>query len=284
MTDLVTYRQFYGDEIAAIANVLTPALVQALATVPRERFLPPGPWLVRGEQDMRGPRQTPNADPRHVYHNYSIAIDLTRQLFNGAPGVVVPLLDAVTLRSGARVLHVGAGLGYYTALIAHVCGPTGRVLALEVDAALATQARANLADTTSVEVRHEDGTARLGESFDAIFVSAGVTHPQEAWLDALAPDGRLLMPLTATMPAMGTIGKGFMTLVTRTSESSFTARALSMTAIYSGIGLRDEALNAQLGQAMARSPFPPFTRLRRDRHDTAASCWLHSDNVCLTSA
>jgi protein-L-isoaspartate(D-aspartate) O-methyltransferase len=258
-------------------------LVDALATVPRERFLPPGPWLVRSESDTRGLRQTKDADPRRVYHNYSIAIDPARQLFNGAPGAVVPSIDALELKPGARVLHVGAGLGYYSALMAHVVGSNGHVLALEVDEMLASSARANLASTPAIEVRHDNGTAPLNDSFDAIFVSAGVTHPQPVWLDALAQGGRMMLPLTATMPALGPLGKGFMTLVTKTSSDRFDARALSMTMVYSGVELRDEALNAALGRAMMRSPFPAFTRLRRDPHDAGPSCWLHGPGFCLAS-
>lgn len=110
MTDLAMCRRAYADEIDALCKVKTRTLVDALASVPREQFLPPGPWSVRGDKDLAGARQTPDADPRHVYHNHSIAIDAGRQLFNGAPGVVVPLIDALALNAGGRVLHIGAGL------------------------------------------------------------------------------------------------------------------------------------------------------------------------------
>src|SRR5512138_2464978 len=132
--DLAVRRQLFAEDLQAICNLSTPALVDALAHVPREAFLGPGPWLVMGEGDIgAGPRPTPDADARHVYHNYSIAIDPARQLFNGAPGVVGVSIDALGLRSGARVMHVGAGWGYYTAVLAHCVGPAGRVLALEAD-------------------------------------------------------------------------------------------------------------------------------------------------------
>ena len=282
MIDLDLYRQFYTEEIDALANLKTERLVDALASVPRERFLPPGPWLVRGEHDTRGPRQTKDDDPRRVYHNYSIAIDPARQLFNGAPGTVVPSIDALELNVGNRVLHVGAGLGYYSALMAHVVASTGRVLALEVDQELASSAQANLSSVPAIEVRHDNGVTPLSDSFDAILVSAGVTHPQPMWLDALAEGGRMMLPLTATMPALGPLGKGFMTLVTKMSSERFDARAVSMTMIYSAVDLRDDTLNAALGQAMMRTSFPVFTRLRRDAHDKGSSCWLHANGMCLS--
>jgi len=54
-----------------------------------------------------------------------------------------------------------------------------------------------------------------------------------------------------------------------------------MVMIYSAIGLRDDTINAQLGQAFMRSPVPAFTRLRRDRHDAGPGCWLHASAFCL---
>ena len=283
MTDLAMSRQVYADEIDALCKLQTRALVDALATVPRERFLPPGPWFVRGERDFGGPRQTTDADPRHVYQNHSIAIDPVRQLFNGAPGFLLSMIDALAIAPGSRVLHLGVGTGYYTALMAHVGGGRGRVVAIEVDAGLAQQATDNLAAMPWVEVRHGDGTAALDEPFDAILINAGVTHPQDTWLDALSANGRLILPLTATMPQLGPLGKGFMTIVTKAADGSLAARPLSIVMIYSAIGLRDETINAQIGQAFMRSPVPTFTRLRRDRHDAGSGCWLHAETFCLAT-
>src|SRR5713101_8704608 len=129
MGDLALQRRFYAEELMATGNLKTRALVEALAAIERERFLPAGPWLVRAEGDWGGPpRQTPDADPRHVYHNLAIGIDPTRQLFNGGPGAVTTAIDALRLEPDQRVLHVGAGLGYYTAIMATIVGPKGRVV------------------------------------------------------------------------------------------------------------------------------------------------------------
>src|SRR3954463_7476676 len=108
-------RRFYAEEIQMAANLRTGAVVEAFAAVPRERFLPPGPWTVKSEADLQGaPRQTPDADPRHVYHNIGMAIDPARMLFNGAPGLLGMAIDALTPAAGDRILHLGTGLGYYT--------------------------------------------------------------------------------------------------------------------------------------------------------------------------
>jgi protein-L-isoaspartate(D-aspartate) O-methyltransferase len=292
--DLALRRQFFAEDIQAVCNLTTPLLVEALASVPREAFLRPGPWLVMGEGDFAsGPRQTPDADAKHLYHNLSIAIDAARQIFNGAPGVVSLCIEALGLRPGARVLHVGSGWGYYSAVLAHCVGPTGRVVALEVDEAMAAQARENLAPYPCVEVRHDDGSHAFGEAFDAVLFSTGVTHLRETWLDALAPGGRMAVPLTASfgpaaslpsgMPA-GNIGKGPVVAIGRSEDgATFTARVATFIAIYSAIGLRQESMNAQLGAALKKNPFPRLKRLRRDDHAIEPSCWLHGEGWCLTS-
>ena len=286
MTDLAAQRRYYAEEIQLSSNLRSPALVEALATIPRERFLPAGPWTIRGDADFQSPlRQTASDDPRHVYHNVAIAIDARRLLFNGAPGLLAMAIDALALEEGARVLHVGTGTGYYTALLAQSVGARGRVLGFEVDAALARAATENLTSMPWVEIRHADGTGVLDESFDAILVNAGVTHPQGTWLEALAPGGRLIVPLTATMPAMTTIGKGLLLLITRGDDPDrWPARLVTFVAIYSAIGLRDDDLNQRLGEALRASPFPPVKHLRRDPHEATASCWLHTPAACISMA
>jgi len=283
--DLSQRRRFFAEEIAMAAGLRTRALVDAFATIPREKFLRPGPWTVRGDGEMFAaqPRQTPDADPRHVYHNVVVGIDPARMLFNGSPSLLGGVIDALTLEAGHRVLHVGSGLGYYTAVIAHVVGAAGRVVAIEVDETLAAEARANLASMPWVDVRCGHGTDQYDERFDAILVNAGVTHPRDEWLDALAVGGRMMLPLTASLPQMATIGKGFMLLVTRESEGSYLVKPATIVAIYSAIGLRDDALNAALGEALRTHPFPPVKRLRRDPHERDASCWLHAATCCLST-
>jgi protein-L-isoaspartate(D-aspartate) O-methyltransferase len=288
MTDLTTQRRFFAEEIEVVSNVTSPAVVLALASVAREQFLPPGPWTIRGEADFQAPpRQTADADPRHVYHNVAVAIDPARMLFNGAPGLLAMAIDTLALKTGDHVLHLGTGLGYYTAVIAACVGSTGRVLGIEVDADLAAGAGRNLASIPWVEVREGAGLGvdPRAESFDAMLINAGVTHPQPAWLDALAPGGRMILPLTAAMPGMGTIGKGLMLLLTRTDDPRvLTARIAGFVAIYSAIGLRDDAANAALGQAMMKNPFPAIKALRRDAHEVSATCWLHTPGGCVSLA
>ena len=282
MIDMITRRRLYAEEIQAVANLKAPTVIDALATVERERFLPPGPWTIRSEADLQAPaRQTPDADPRHVYHNLAVAIDSSRLLFNGAPSVVAAAIDALAPAPGARILHVGTGLGYYTAVLAQCVGPSGRVLGIEVDPELAVSARANLAPLPWTEVRQGDATERFGEVFDAILVNAGVTHPLPHWLDALAPRGRLMMPLTATF-GPHPIGKGPLLLISRTTGDHLSARFTGFVAIYSAIGVRDAGMNSILAQAFSEAPFASVKSLRRDVHDQDSMCWVHAPGFCLS--
>jgi len=283
--DLTLRRRFFAEEIEALANLRSAGLVDALATVARERFLRPGPWLIRSESDFgKLPRLTPDADPRHVYHNLGIAIDSSRDLFNGQPTVVGSWIDALALQAGNHVLHVGCGLGYYSALMAQMVGASGRVVAIDVDKSLAAEARANLSSRGWVDARHGTGVDLGGESFDAILVNAGMSHPHEAWLRALGPGGRLVVPLTVSMQP--TIGKGLAVLISDVGRDALDARVLSMVAIYSAQGIRDEALASRLGTAMGTmlmpGRWPALIALRRDRHEPSASCWFHGETFCLT--
>jgi protein-L-isoaspartate(D-aspartate) O-methyltransferase len=291
--DLDLRRRFFAEELEAVAKLRSPRLVDAFAAVPRERFLPAGPWTVLSDgaesymlaSGVRT-RPTPDADPARVYHNIAVAIDADRQLFNGQPGTLGIWIDTLELGSGMRLLHLGAGLGYYTAVMAECVGPGGRVVAYEVDEALARGAARNLATYEAVDLRHGDGTGVFDEQFDAVLVNAGVTHPLETWLDALAPGARMMLPVTAAMPAIGsTLGKGVVVLVTKETNNSVSARVVAFVAVYSALGVRDPAMDERIGKALAAGPaqWQSVKRLRRDPHQPEASCWLHRDACCFST-
>lgn len=284
MSGLGERRRFFAEELEAVCGLRTPALVDAFASVPREAFLPPGPWLIRSETDYLtgAPRHTPDADPRHVCHNIAVAIDPARQLFNGAPSLLGLCIDRLQLQSGQRVLHVGCGLGYYSAVMARCVGATGRVVAVEVDEQLAASAREKLGSLPNVAVQCGDGSESSDETFDSILVNCGVTHPLPVWLDALRPGGRMILPLTATMPQMGNVGKGPLLLLTR-RESNFEVTLVTIVAIYSAVGIRDAAANEQIGRALTKGQYPRLNRLRRDTHDESPDCWLHGTGFCLSA-
>ena len=277
-------RRFLAEEIRVAANIRSPRLVDAIASVPRERFLPPGPWHIRGLGDAGGPpRRTDDADPRHVYHDVSIAIDADRNLYNGQPSLVARWFDDLAIAPGEHVLHIGCGSGYFTSLLAHLVGPTGRVDALDIDAALALKARVSLSHQPWVHVKHSSGSKALPQNVNVVVVHAGATHVLDEWLDALADGGRLLVPLTVQFPGMPPgIGKGMIVVVTR-GNGVWTARVVPAmpVAIYSLRDLRDESLGGQLGQAMTTGAMMHIRRVRRDAHERVPSCVVHGPSNCL---
>ncbi len=118
---LAAARHRYAEELRYVAHVRSEAVVRAFATVPRERFLGPGPWRIL---DLRGDDYwlTPDADPAHLYHNVLVAIDPARRLNNGEPSLWAYLLDVLAPRPGERARHIGAGTGYYSAILAELVG------------------------------------------------------------------------------------------------------------------------------------------------------------------
>jgi protein-L-isoaspartate(D-aspartate) O-methyltransferase len=94
-------RRFYADEVRLSANILSPALVEAFAHVPREKYLGPPPWQI-GSAEQRALSlaglgsltYTATEDPRDVYHNVVIALDAARDINNGQPGALARWIDA----------------------------------------------------------------------------------------------------------------------------------------------------------------------------------------------
>jgi len=279
---LADYRRFYAEEIAAIAALRSRALVEALAKVPREDFLGPGPWEV-GSADMLAPqvryRATEDADPRRLYHNVVVSVDRARNLNNGHPATLASWLDALEIAPGERVFHLGAGLGYFSAILGEMTGPAGRVTAIEVDPDLAGRARANLAQWPNVELRTGDGNEFDPGPVDAVFINAGVTHPRALWLDRLADGGRLLVPLTFDVG--GGIGKGVMLLVKR-KAGNYSARLVSLVMIYSSTTGREAERNAALAKQIGSPKLFSVESLRRDAHEAEETCWLHGPDFCFS--
>ena len=115
-----------------------------------------------------------------------------------------------------------------------------------------------------------------------ILVNAGATHPRRLWLDRLRPGGRLLVPLTFTMPPMSA-GSGFVWLVTR-GTSGYAARVVSHVSIYSGTSMRRDSSNTLLRASMAKlAAIGSVQSLRLDEHEASGRCWLHDVDYCLST-
>lgn len=116
-----------------------------------------------------------------------------------APGTVAGMLEQAQVRPGQRVLEVGAGTGYNAALVAHLVGASGSVTTIEYDADVADAARTHLTAYGADRVRVVTGDGTLGAAedgpFDRILVTAGAWDVAPAWVEQLAPNGRVVLPL-----------------------------------------------------------------------------------------
>ena len=284
---LEDYRRFYAEEIRFVANLSSPALVEAFASVPREKFIGPGPWRV-GSPEVRalaaagmGRAAYVTVDePQHLYHNVVVVLDEAGDINNGQPSALAHWINGLELQPGNRVYHLGCGVGYYTAIMAEVVGPEGSVVATEIGPDLATRARNNLSAYPNVQVHAVDGGEFDPGRCDAILVNAGVTHPHPFWLDALNEGGRLVFPIT--FATSETLGAGLMTKIVRDSDR-FSARPVTPVGIYSCKSVRDPELEPLVRSAFATQALLKIQSLRRDEHEPDATCLLHGKGVCFSS-
>jgi protein-L-isoaspartate(D-aspartate) O-methyltransferase len=288
MMTLEDCRRFYADEVRFAAGIQSPALVQAFARVPREKYLGPPPWQI-GSPEVRARSlvslgsmtYTPTENPQDVYHNVVIALDAAYDINNGQPSALACWIDALGLKPGDRVYHLGCGVGYYTAIIAEMVGSGGAVVGIDVHAELAARARKNLSAYSNVTVHAGDGAAFDPGACDAIFVNAGVTHPQRMWLERLHEGGRLVLPIT--MAATPTVGQGIMVKITR-ERSGYSAGIVSPVGIFSCTSGRDPQLEPLIAKAFASRTLLKLKSVRLDAHEPADTCILHGADVCVSTA
>jgi len=271
-------RRAFARRVMAAAGVADTALEDAFATVPRERFLGPGPWQI--VRPGRGYVTSPGGDPAYVNDDVLVGLVPERGLNNGMPSFHALLLgEGLRPEPGWRVAHVGAGTGYYSAIIAEMVGPEGLVRAIEIDGDLATVATRCLDPWPQVEVVAGDGAGALEGPLDGIYVSAGAGRIAESWLTALKPGGRLVAPLTAHEPTsarrFGVAWRGAAFVFTRRDADAFDARFLCPTAIYAceGAGAGDDTANAMLWTALGRGGAEFVRSLRPAGSVPAERCW-----------
>jgi protein-L-isoaspartate(D-aspartate) O-methyltransferase len=140
--------------------------------------------------------------------------------FMAPPRVAARLMHDLQLTGVEKVLEIGTGSGYMAALLA---GRAQRVVSLEINPELASNARNNLqrAGISKVDVRVADGsTGASGDApFDAIVLGGSVAEVPQALLEQLAIGGRL-------MAIVGHDHVMVATLMTRTGNDAWHSQAL----------------------------------------------------------
>jgi protein-L-isoaspartate(D-aspartate) O-methyltransferase len=274
-----SHRTFFAELVTSSAGAAkNDRLREAFATTPRENFVGPGPWKIFAGGNLV---DTPTNDPAFLYQDVVVALAPERHINNGQPVLHAMCLAALNIRPGESIAHIGAGTGYYTAILAKLTGPTGSVTAYEIEPDLATRAAANLSYASNVTVENRNAAEGALPRCDVIYVSAGATAPLDTWLDALRPDGRLLFPLTSSDGPGGAPGPGAMLLIARPQDAApdappsptdiFAARFLSAAVFIHCVGARDEATAAKLADAFKRGDARNVRSLHRYTAPDASS-------------
>ena len=278
-------RAHYARTVAVKAGARDTPVERAFATVPREAFLGPAPWWIPVLRPwwVRNAAleyvQTPDDDLAFVYADHLIALDRARGIHNGEPTLHADCLQALAPQPGETLLHVGAGTGYYSAILAELVGPAGRVHAFEIDPELAARAAANLTAWPNVLLQARSGIADGLPKAHAVYVSAGITQPSFAWLDALLPGGRLLFPLQPEG------GYGGMLLVTKPASGGLTwpARFVSRAMFIACQARQDDATGRALAKAFGSDGWDRVRSLRLDNRPDQ-TCWCNGGDWWLSTA
>jgi protein-L-isoaspartate(D-aspartate) O-methyltransferase len=162
-------------EQIARRGVADPRVLEAMRAVPRERFVPP-------------------ERAADAYADRALAIGLGQTI--SQPYMVAVMTEALRVAPGARVLEIGTGSGYQSAVLAAL---GAHVVSVERHEPLADRARHTLErlGITTVTIVVGDGTEghAAGAPYDAILVTAGAPHVPAALREQLADGGRLVIPV-----------------------------------------------------------------------------------------
>ena len=178
-----------------IGAIRSDAVRQAFLAVPREDFVPD--VVARDGLDSA---YRPDVALVTATDHRGVPISSS-----SAPAIMAPMLEALELGDGMRVLEVGAGTGYNAALLKHLVGDRGRVTSVEVDAGFARRARRALIDA-GYRCRVVVGDGRRGwpdgAPFDRVIATASSDHVPQAWRDQLVDGGLVELPLRLTTTFM----------------------------------------------------------------------------------
>jgi protein-L-isoaspartate(D-aspartate) O-methyltransferase len=267
------YRKKFAQHVTDIAGIkpINEKLIAAFELVRRENYLGPGPWEIRTNEGY-----TATDDVSLLYQDVLVALDSKEKINNGQPSLHASCLDAIQIEAGDTILHIGAGTGYYTAILAELTGLSGSVFAYEINTELSERALDNLKHRSNIYVQDCSGTVGTLPECNVIYVSAGVTGPPVEWFNALKPKGRIIFPLTSTL------GSGGMLLLERVDETRYLAEFTGAASFIPCIGARDERSAFKLADKFNDRSAKDVKSLHRGSSPDE-TCWFSSEDWWLST-
>ena len=261
---LEAHRAFYAHLIASRAGIPAGgALAAAFRSTPRERFVGGPPWRILTRNGFVEP---PSDDPAFLYQDVVVALGADG-LNNGEPSLHAVCIATLRPEKGDTIVHVGAGTGYYTTILAKLVGEQGAVHAYEIEPGLVRRAAENLAGLPQVTLHARSGTSGAAAGVRCAVRQCRSDRAAAGWLDALKPGGRLLFPLTPDE------GGGAMLLIARTDGEVYAARFLCQAQFVECSGGRDLAGERRLAKAFRNRNWSKVKSLHRN-DAPGRSCWL----------
>jgi len=252
MDRLADFRSVFARVVMERAGLTDPRLLQAFSKVPRHEFMGTSPWHFT----ERGPPVISD-DPALIYQDVGMGIAAERGIPTGLPSLQARCMAACDLKVGERVIQVGAGAGYFSAVLAEMVGEGGSVVAFEIDNALAKVAERNLKPWRQVRVEASSGVSGISGTADVVYVNAGVQQLRGTWLEALAPGGRLLVPITP-----GAEEGGIFLIRRLKSKTVLQVEFVCRARFVHCVGTEDEAISALLKEAFAAGGHEAVRSLR----------------------
>ena len=260
-------------------------LENAFAAIPRESFLGSGQWRILTPWSPYTP--VPERDPALIYQDVVVALDEERGVNNGSPSLHARWMHLVSPSRGEKVAHIGAGTGYYTAILAELVGEDGYVTAVEYDAGRAESAKENLKDRRNVDVVHADGRAWPKDPTDVVYVNFATPRPADAWIDNLAVGGRLIFPLG--VPREGPRGGGrsglnALAVIVQRLDNGYAATGLGAVSFVFAEGESSPSFDqvGRLQSSLERGGWDKIRSLVWKKTADEATCWCVGDGWALS--
>ncbi len=187
--DLLDLQEALIEKLKESGSLTETAVEAAFRAIPRHLFLP-------------------EVNLERVYSDDAIATKFDEKgraiSSSSQPAIMAIMLEQLDLRPGHRVLEVGAGTGYNAALMGYLVGENGRITTLDIDQDIVEAAQTHLEAAGCHNVTAVCGDGMNGYAahapYDRIILTVGGWEIAPAWMEQLAENGRIVLPLSLNGP------------------------------------------------------------------------------------